>query len=111
VATSALEARLSEVLTLGGLTGGLAQHPLPGTGRLSGLVDRAFPEAKLILEADGRRWHARVAAMPNDRQRDLEAARVGWQTIRLMYEQLTSDAEDVAAALAATYLGRLDPAA
>jgi hypothetical protein len=26
--------------------------------------------------------------MATDRQRDLEAARVGWMTLRIMYEQL-----------------------
>ena len=59
VARTALEAKLDEVLSLAGLAHGSAEHPLPGAGRRHGLVDRAFPEAKLVVEADGRRWHAR----------------------------------------------------
>jgi hypothetical protein len=107
VAASVLEARLADVLAKTSLPEGIAQHPLPGTGRRRGLVDRAFPEAKLIVEADGRRWHARRAAMPTDRQRDIEAARVGWQTLRPMYEHLQSDPDDTAAAIEETYLLRL----
>jgi hypothetical protein len=111
VATSELEARLADVLAKTSLPEGIAQHPLPGTGRRRGLVDRAFPEAKLIVEADGRRWHARRAAMPTDRQRDIEAARVGWQTLRPMYEHLVGDPGDTAAAIEETYLLRLGQAA
>jgi hypothetical protein len=107
VSMTAIEARLVEVVAAAGLPVGVSQYPLPGVGRRSGLVDRAFPEAKLIVEADGRKWHARAQAMVADRQRDLEAARSRWWTVRLMYEQLVSDPDDVAAALAETFLGRL----
>jgi hypothetical protein len=107
VARTALEAKLDEVLSLAGLAHGSAEHPLPGAGRRHGLVDRAFPEAKLVVEADGRRWHARMAAMATDRERDFEAARVGWQTLRLMHEHLAADPDDVARGLTDTYLGRL----
>jgi hypothetical protein len=107
VARSVLEARLDEILAGTDLPPGRAQHPLPGSGRRAGLVDRAFPEAKLIVEADGRRWHARQLAMAADRQRDIEAARVGWQTLRPMYEHMQSDPDDTAAAIAETYFARL----
>jgi hypothetical protein len=110
VALTALEAELDGVLFSAGMAHGSAEHPLPGAGGRSGLVDRAFPDAKLIVEADGRRWHARMAAMATDRQRDFEAARVGWQTVRLMHEHLAGDPDDIARGLADTYLGRLtDP--
>jgi hypothetical protein len=111
VSTSVLEARLDDILARTSLPAGVAQHPLPGSGRRAGLVDRAFPEAKLILEADGRRWHARRAAMATDRQRDFEAARVGWQTLRPMYEHMESDPEDTAAAIEETYRTRLSQVA
>jgi very-short-patch-repair endonuclease len=75
------------------------------------VVDRAYPEAKLILEADGRRWHARAKAISNDHQRDFEAARAGWLMIRLLHEDLSSDPDDVALGLVETYRGRLTAAA
>jgi very-short-patch-repair endonuclease len=106
VARTALEAKLDDVLDQAGLSNSVHQHPLPGIGRRSGLVDRAFPEAKLIIEADGRRWHARNAAMATDRQRDFEAARAGWFTLRIMHDQLVDDPEDTARGIAEIYEDR-----
>jgi hypothetical protein len=108
---SHLERLLRDVLAHSELPAGIDQHPLPGVGRRSGMVDRAFPEAKLILEADGRRWHGRHEAMAADMQRVLEASRVGWMTVRLMHEHLTADPDDVARAIAETYRSRLTSAA
>jgi very-short-patch-repair endonuclease len=69
----------------------LRQHPLPSRGHIKGIVDAVILESKLILEADGRSWHARYQAMAKDRQREREAARLGWQTIRFIYEDLMND--------------------
>jgi very-short-patch-repair endonuclease len=79
------------------------QFPLPSRGDMHGLVDAAFPDAKLILEADGRRWHDRVAAQRADRARVTAAARVGWETLRFGHEELTSDPEGEAEAIRETY--------
>jgi hypothetical protein len=106
VARTAIEAKVDEVLARSGLPTGVPQHPLPGVGRRSGLVDRAFPEAKLIIEADGRRWHARNAAMATDRQRDFEAGRAGWFTLRFMFDQLEDDPDDIGAGVAEIYESR-----
>ncbi|MCC6225190.1 MAG: hypothetical protein IT195_02130 [Microthrixaceae bacterium] len=107
IASSRLEVALSEILELAGIGQGTTQYPLPNTGRRSGLTDRGFPEATLLLEADGRRWHARQKAMSADHERDLEASRRGWHTIRIMYEQIVNDPADLAKAIAETYHHRL----
>jgi len=107
LADSRLEVALAHVLGLAGIGDGIAQHPLPSCGGLSGLVDRAFPEVKLITEADGRTWHARQGAIHTDRARDLEAAAEGWMTIRLTHEQLVGDPVDTARAIAKAYRSRL----
>ena len=60
----------------------------PGRRAVGSCVDGAVPAAKLILEADGRRWHRRVEDMRRDRLRDNEAARRGWQTMRFLWEDL-----------------------
>lgn len=79
------------------------QFPLPGRGDITGFVDAAFVEAKLILEADGRRWHDRVASQGKDRARVNTAARVGWQTLRFGYEELTADPDGEAETIRETY--------
>ena len=61
-----------------------------------GLVDLAVYESKVILEADGRRWHAREQAMARDRQRDREAARQGWLTLRFVHRDLVHDLDGCA---------------
>lgn len=95
---SELERALFAALDLGGLPQPRRQFPLPGRGALQGVVDAAYPEAKVIIEADGRRWHARFEAFRRDRQRDRDAARAGWLTVRFVYEEIVYEPAEVAKA-------------
>jgi very-short-patch-repair endonuclease len=97
---SELERRLFESLEAAGLPEPLRQYPLPGRGAITGIVDAAYINEKLILEADGRSWHDRQRAFRKDRLRDNEAARVGWQTLRFPWEEVVGDPEEVAATVA-----------
>lgn len=105
---STLEGHLDELLAQLGLTYAVHEHPLPTAGGLPGLVDRALPDAMLILEVDGRRWHARERDMARDRARDREAARFGWQTLRILDEELTERREIVAGEVLDAYRMRLE---
>jgi hypothetical protein len=67
------------------------QVALPGIGEIDGLVDAAYPDCRIILEADGRRWHTRVRDLARDHARDAQAARAGWQTLRFLYETIVHD--------------------
>ena len=73
---------------------------------MSGLVDAAYCDVRLILEADGRRWHTRIRDLRRDHLRDAEAARVGWQTLRFLYEEIVGDPGNVAATVADVRLAR-----
>ena len=66
----------------------VTQYPLPRNDGVTNLADAAWPEVKLIVEIDGRRWHQRLADMKKDRDRDLKAAAAGWQVVRLLYEHV-----------------------
>jgi very-short-patch-repair endonuclease len=101
-AASALERMLFDTCALVGLEP-VRQFPLPNRGDMPGLVDGALIEANLILEADGRRWHDRVAAQRTDRARVKAAARVGWETLRFGYEELLADPEGEAEIIRETY--------
>lgn len=109
-AASELERALLAALDAGGLPPPVRQIPLPGrdVGAIRGLVDAGFPDAKLLLEADGRRWHDRVAAARADRARDAQAARHGWQTLRFVHEQIVGDPGEVCAIVDDTRRVRLD---
>lgn len=95
---SELERKLHRVGELSGLPI-IRQHPLPWAREpIEGIVDGAILESRLILEGDGRKWHARFQAMAKDRLRDRTAARAGWQTLRWVWEDF-ADLSGVAAEL------------
>jgi very-short-patch-repair endonuclease len=84
---SELEALLFEVLRAGGLPSPVRQHPLPSLHE-PGRVDAAYPEYRLIVEVDGRRWHTRVADFERDRRRDIDAGLLGWRVVRFVWGDL-----------------------
>src|ERR671919_1795556 len=94
------ERALFAALDAGGLPRPRRQMALPSRGAIEGLVDAAYPDCRLILESDGRRWHARINDLKRDHERDAEAARVGWQTLRFVYEQIIHDPHEVCAVVA-----------
>jgi hypothetical protein len=106
-AASVLERRLFGVVEGAGLPPLVRQFPLPGRQVVKGCVDGAWPDAKLIVEADSRRWHTRVQDLSRDHLRDQEAARAGWQVLRVMHEHLVSDPVGVSDTLRATRAVRL----
>ena len=68
------------------------QHPFRLADRDS-IVDRFIARWRLILEADGRRWHTRRADFERDRQRDNAAAAQGLAVLRFTWRMLTQDME------------------
>jgi len=91
VTMSKLERLLRELIAEAGLPQPVSQYPFPGRLFTNGCVDGAYVDAKLVIEADGRAWHTRIADVKRDRERDNDAARHGWQTLRLLHEHITAD--------------------
>jgi very-short-patch-repair endonuclease len=48
----------------------------------------------LVIEADGRNWHARRSDFESDRLRDNRLATHGIQVLRFTYSMLMSDPKD-----------------
>jgi very-short-patch-repair endonuclease len=63
----------------------------PGEGR----VDSVLPEWRTIVEADGRRWHARVKDFDADRWRDNVAQAHGYRVLRFTHLHLTARPAEV----------------
>jgi len=97
--SSTLERLLLRVLRDAGLPRPRLQYPFPGRLPGEARVDAAYPEARLIIEADSRRWHTRQRDFAVDRKRDNLATLAGWRTLRFTWADLTRDAESVAAAV------------
>lgn len=70
-------------------------------------VDFLWDDARLILEADGRRWHARQETFAADRRRDRLAARHGYLVVRVTWEDVTRFRRDLADDLRAIHDARL----
>ncbi len=112
VPQSELENRVWAGLRRRGLHGFSPQFKPAWFDGRRGVVDFAHRRARVIIEADGRRWHARHQAMVDDRQRDRTAAANGWVVIRVMWEDIAAEAGSVFDEIAAVVEARLaDPAA
>lgn len=92
-----LERRLRKVLVDGGLPEPVREHDLPWDRDTPGRVDLAYPAARVIIEADSRRWHTREHDFEVDRRRDREAQLAGWDVYRFTWQDLVGDPEDVTA--------------
>lgn len=86
---SVLESRLLKVLHDARLPVPARQHRLPWRARAEDRVDLAFPDHRIIVEGDGRRWHTRMDQMAADRRRDREALNHGWRPYRFVWEEIT----------------------
>ena len=75
------------------------------------MVDVAEPTSQVIVEADGRRWHATEQAMVDDRRRDRTAAANGWLVLRVMWDDVVERPEAVAAEIEAAVARRSRSAA
>jgi very-short-patch-repair endonuclease len=63
------------------------------------MVDFFWPSQKVIVEADGYRFHRGRGAFEHDRSRDLQLKTLGFEVIRLSYTQIVDQPKSVAHAL------------
>lgn len=54
-------------------------------------ADFAFPERKIIVEADGDYWHASEVQKRKDAKRDAKLSSLGWKILRLGENDIHSD--------------------
>lgn len=67
------------------------QAPAPWSPGSRSMVDALVPGWRLVLEADGRRYHQRVADFERDRWRDAEAAVQGLHVMRFTHLRIRND--------------------
>jgi len=88
-AESELELRLRRAIDCAGLRPVHYQASAPWWTAAPQRLDALAPEHLVIVEADGRRWHTRVADFERDRERDNAAAAHGYRVVRLTWTMLT----------------------
>ena len=92
---SVLERRFLRLIRAAGLPEPQRQAPLPWRPQAPSRVDFLYPEHRVIIEVDGRRWHTRMDQMAADRRRDREALNHGYRVYRFVWEEVTRQPEDV----------------
>ena len=71
------------------------EYPVPW--RPENRFDAAYPESRLAIEWDSRRWHMQASAFDRDRVRDREAIVNGWRVLRFTWADVTERPEEVVA--------------
>lgn len=95
VPQSVFETRLLRVLRRAGLPDPVAQHRVRSGGRLVAIVDFAYPDARLAIEADGYRWHSGRARWEHDRARRNELTLLGWRIVHVTWTDLDRDPDAI----------------
>lgn len=105
---TALERRGRSILARASLPEPLSEYPIPW--RPGHRFDDAYPDHRLAIEWDSRRWHERRAAMQADRDRDREAILHGWVVMRFTWDDVTKTPAKIATSVAQVLSDR-DPIA
>ena len=85
---SVLESVLRVLMLQAGLTGFATQRVVrDASGRYVRRVDFCFEQARLVVEADGARWHTPV----RDQQVDNRLAAAGWRVLRFTWSEVVHD--------------------
>lgn len=90
VPESVFERRLLRTLQRAGLPAPVLQHEIRSGRRLIAVIDFAYPDARLAIEADGYRWHSERVRWDHDRARRNRLTLLGWRIIHITWTDLTS---------------------
>jgi very-short-patch-repair endonuclease len=94
---SELEARFLALVVAAGLPEPRRQVQIGDEQSWMGRVDFAYPEARLVIELDGRRHHTGMLDRDADRARDNRLAAAGWRVVRFTWSDLTTHGDRVVA--------------
>jgi len=67
--------------------------------------DVAYPDRRLAIEWDSRRWHTQAEAFEQDRRRDRQAVVHGWRLLRFTWLDVIERPGEVAASVRAAMTG------
>jgi hypothetical protein len=101
VPESDLERRLARLLDGVSTPPVVRQMSAPWWPDGRGRVDFAIPAWRLIVECDGRKWHAKASAFETDRGRDNAATLNGWRVLRFTYRMIENDPDGCVADIVA----------
>lgn len=95
VPRSELEHRVLQLIEGAGLPRPVREFSAPWLKPIEGRVDFAYPEEKIVIEADSRRWHTLFDAFEVDRRRDNAAQLAGWIVLRFTWRMISDQPSTV----------------
>jgi len=97
IVKSGLELLMLPIARAAGIGRPLANHPIAVPGRSRPLtVDCAWPELRMVVEADSQRFHGDWERAAADRERDQLLSLVGWRCHRFVRDRLVIAPEESA---------------
>jgi len=97
IVKSGLELLMLPIARAAGIGRPLANHPIAVPGRSRPLtVDCAWPELRMVVEADSQRFHGDWERAAADRERDQLLSLVGWRCHRFVRDRLVMAPEESA---------------
>ncbi len=103
-ARSVLEVKTRRLLVANGITDFVREFPLEWQGRTY-RYDFAFPDAKTILETNGRRWHDDAADYEHDHEKWSIPGRHGYRIVLATWDKVTRHPQELLRELASTLAG------
>jgi hypothetical protein len=95
VSDSELERAFYQLIDDAGLPRPTRQFHAPWLKPLNGRVDFAYLLAKIVIEADSRRWHLTFDAFEVDKVRDNAAQIAGWIVLRITWRMIRDEPSEV----------------
>jgi len=87
VPQSVFETKLLRLIRSGGLPEPVVQHPVR-LGRANAIIDFAYPDLHLAIEADGYRWHSGRSEWEQDLARRNALTAAGWRVLHLTWTDM-----------------------
>jgi very-short-patch-repair endonuclease len=95
VSDTELERAFYQLIDDAGLPRPTRQFHAPWLKPLNGRVDFAYLLAKIVMEADSRRWHLTFDAFEVDKVRDNAAQIAGWIVLRITWRMIKEEPSEV----------------
>jgi len=92
---SELEAAFRDLCREAGLPQPVRQFAVGDRNEWVGRVDVAYPDHRLIIELDSRRYHTARLDLESDRRRDNRLVAAGWRVVRITWDQLVRQPSEV----------------
>ena len=94
-ADSSLESLLRVAMAQAAVPAPVTQYVITSDGVFVARVDFAWPQLRLIVEADGFACHSDREAYRRDRERGNQLQRLGWRVLRFSWEAITLRPDEV----------------